>query len=307
MGMLGPSLNLAQLRPSPVQSIADRNKPPEETPQLRLKVDVDLTLIYATVTNASGWVDRTLTKSDFDLKESGQKQQIAFFSRESELPLRIALLVDSSLSTARDLKFESEAATRFFQSVLRPQDAAAVFDFSYDVNQLTHYTNDPQALSRAIKGIVPRTATSLYDAVYLACDTLKDRKQKKVMVIVSDGADTTSRLGYQDAVRAANEAQTIIYSIIIIPIKNDAGRATGGEHALMTLSEETGGKAFAPNSIGDLDAIYSKISDELRTQYTLGFYSTVHTPPYQFRPIALTTRNPNLTVRTRRGYFPRAQ
>ena len=97
----------------------------QEPPAARFKVDVNLTVIYATVTNPNGWVDRSLTREDFDLKENGQKQEIAFFSRESELPLRVALLVDSSLSTARDLKFESEAAIRFFRSVLRPQDGGS--------------------------------------------------------------------------------------------------------------------------------------------------------------------------------------
>jgi Ca-activated chloride channel family protein len=275
----------------------------QEPPTARFKVDVNLTVIHATVSNPGGWVDRSLTREDFELKEEGQKQGIAFFSRESELPLRVALLVDSSLSTARDLKFESEAAVRFFRSVLRPQDGAAVFEFSYDVHQLSNYTNDIESLSRGIKAITPETATSLFDAIYLASETLRSRKQKKIMVIVSDGADTTSRVSYADALRAANEAEAIIFSIIITPVKSDAGRALGGEHALITLSEETGGMSFFPNSIGELDNIYSRISEELRTQYTLGYYSSVSAPSSQLRHITLTTRNPRLTVRTRRGYF----
>lgn len=281
----------------------DKVSSPRDSPSMRIKIDVNLTLLYATVIHPGGGVDRSLTKEDFELKENGQKQEIAFFSRESELPLRVALLVDSSLSTARDLKFEAEAAIRFFHSVLRPQDAAAIFEFSYDVNQLSSYINDTQTLSKAIKAITPGSATSLYDAIYLASETLKPRKQKKVIIIVSDGADTTSRVEFSDALRAANEAEAIIYSVVIVPIKSEAGRALGGEHALMTISEETGGKAFFPNSIGELDSIYSKISDELRTQYTIGFYSSVSAPSSDFHQINLTTRNPRLRVRTRRGYF----
>ncbi len=275
----------------------------QEMPSVRFKVDVNLTILYATVKRPDGWVDRTLTAKDFDLREDDQEQKIAFFNRESELPLRIALLVDSSLSTARDLKFEEQAATRFFQSVLRPQDSAAIFDFSYDVDQLSGYTNNVRALSRGIRSIIPGTATSLYDAIYLASSTLKRQKQKKVMVIVSDGADTTSHVSYDEALKAADEAQAIIYAIIITPIKSDAGRALGGEHALMTLSEETGGKAFIPNSIGELDSIYAKISDELRTQYAIGYYSNVRSPSTELRRIKLTTRNPQLVVRTRHGYY----
>ncbi|MBZ5535866.1 MAG: VWA domain-containing protein [Acidobacteriia bacterium] len=292
-----------QAGPGGAKQLQERAAPGQETPTARFKVDVNLTVVYATVTNPNGWVDRSLTREDFELKENGQKQEIAFFSRESELPLRVALLVDSSLSTARDLKFESEAAIRFFRSVLRPQDGGSVFEFSYDVHQLTNYTNDIEALSRGIRAISPETATSLFDAIYLASDTLKSRKQKKVMVIVSDGADTTSKISYAQALRAANEAEAIIFSVIIMPVKSDAGRALGGEHALMTLSEETGGMSFFPNTITELDSIYSKISEELRTQYTLGFYSTVNAPSTQLRRITLTTRNPRLTVRTRRGYF----
>lgn len=288
------------------KSVPDKAASAQEAPSIRFQVDVNLTLLYATVTSPGGFVERHLTKDDFELKENGEKQEIAFLSRESELPLRVALLIDSSLSTARDLKFEGEAALRFFKSVLRPQDGAAIFDFSYDVNQLSNYTNDTNALLRGIKSIVPGTATSLYDAIYLASETLKPKKQKKIIVIVSDGADTSSRINYQEALRAANEAQAIIYAVVIIPIKSDAGRALGGEHALTTLSEDTGGKAFSPNSIGELDAIYSKISEELRTQYTLGFYSTVQAPSTQFRQISLTTRDPRLMVRTRRGYFSQA-
>lgn len=292
--------------PAAVKSLPEKPPPAQESPSVRFKVDVNLTVIYATVTNPNGWVDRTLTRDDFELKENGQKQEITFFTRESELPLRVALLVDSSLSTARDLKFEAEAANRFFSSVLRPQDAASVFDFSYYVHQLTNYTNDVSTLSRAVKNIVPETATSLYDAIYLASDSLRSLKQKKVMVIVSDGADTTSQISYADALKAANQAQAIIYSIVITPVKSDAGRALGGEHALMTLSEETGGMAFFPNSVGELDGVYSKISEELRTQYTLGFYSTVRAPSNELRQISLATRNSRLIVRTRRGYFPKS-
>jgi Ca-activated chloride channel family protein len=306
IGLARAELITAQIPHPGTNETAGQSKqnPPSDSPSLRIRVDVNLTLVYATVLNPGGWIERNLTRNDFDLKENGQKQDIAFFSRESDLPLRVALLIDSSLSTARDLKFESEAALRFFHSVLRPQDGAAIFDFSYDVNQLSDYTNDIAALSRAIKGITTGTATSLYDAIYSASKTLKPSKQKKVIVIVSDGADTTSQVGYDDALRAANEAQTIIYSIVIIPIKNEAGRALGGEHALMTLSEETGGKAFFPNSVSELDAIYSRISEELRTQYALGFYSTVSAPSRELRRINLTAHNPKLEVRTRRGYFP---
>ncbi len=289
---------------SPFLQAAQEPTPrPQESPTAHFKIDVNLTLVYATVTRPDGWLDHSLTRQDFELEENGHPQNIAFFSRESELPLRIALLVDSSLSTARDLKFEEEAAARFFQSILRPQDGAAIFDFSYDVDQLSGYTNSISTLSRAIHSIVPGTATSLYDAIYLAAETLKSHKQKKVIVIVSDGADTTSKVSYDEALRAADEAQAIIYSIVIMPIKNDAGRALGGEHALITLAEQTGGKAFYPTSSHDLDETYTKISDELRTQYTLGYYSNVHSPSMLLRTITLTTSRPDLIVRTRHGYF----
>ena len=290
-------------RPRPSSPPPTQDSTAGQVPAIRLKVDVNLTIVYATVTLPNGFIDRSLTAKDFVLKENGEEQKIAFFSRESELPLRIALLIDSSLSTARDLKFEEAAAIRFFDSVLRRQDGAAIFDFSYDVDQLSGYTDNSRTLSRAIESIVPGTATSLFDAIYLASGSLKSHKQKKVMVIVSDGEDTTSRVSYDEALRAADQAQAIIYSVVITPIKSNAGRALGGEHALITLSQETGGKAFFPNTIDDLDSIYSKISDELRTQYSIGYYSNVRAPSMELRKISLATDNPNLVVRTRHGYY----
>lgn len=301
--LLNPAV--AQTQKGPAGSIQKIPHAPEDS-SLRIKVDVNLTVLFATVTNTVGIIDRTLTRDDFEIRENGKTQEIAFFSRESELPLRVALLVDTSLSTARDLKFEEDAAVRFFRAVLRPQDGAALFDFSYDVSQISSYTNDVEALSRAIRRLEPASGTSLFDAILLASETLRQKKQKKVIVIVSDGADTTSRVDYHAAHRAADQAQAIIYSIIIVPIKNDAGRSLGGEHALITLAEETGGKAFLPNSVGELDGIYKRISDELRSQYTLGYYSTVSAPSNELREISLTTRPPRLVVRTRRGYFSTA-
>lgn len=297
-----PSPPAAQTERRPATS-EQKNLPMPEDSSLRIKVDVNLTILFATVTNTVGAVDRTLVRGDFEIKENGKKQEIAFFTRESELPLRVALLVDTSLSTARDLKFEEDAAVRFFRSVLRSQDAAALFGFSYDVNQISNYTNDVEALSRSIQRLAPSSGTSLFDAILLASESLKQKKQKKVIIIVSDGADTTSRVDYQEALHAAHEGQVIIYSIVIVPIKSDAGRSLGGEHALISLSEETGGKAFLPNAVGELDAIYTRISDELRTQYTLGYYSTVTAPSNELREISLTTDHPRLVVRTRRGYF----
>jgi Ca-activated chloride channel homolog len=150
-------------------------------------------------------------------------------------------------------------------------------------------------------------ATALYDAIYLASRTLDHRKGRKVVVLITDGGDTISRVDYKEAVRAAEEAEALVYSIIVVPIESSAGRETGGEHALIQLSEDTGGKYYYATSIAQLDEAFQKISDELRTQYLLAYYPSQHTSFSDFRRIEVkVTGVPNPSayrVRHRAGYY----
>lgn len=276
-------------------------------PATTLKVDVNLVNVFVTVTDAHGAPIGGLTQDNFILKEDGQEQKIAVFSRESALPISIALAIDTSLSTRHDLPLEQASAKRFAHAIMRPVDAMSVYGFSEVVWESTHgYTSDLKNIDDAIDHIRVGAATALYDAIYLASRALDKRKGRKVIVLITDGADTVSKVDYKGAVRAAEEAEALVYSIIIVPIENSAGREIGGEHALIQLSEDTGGKYYYATSTAQLDDAFRQISDELRTQYLLAYYSSQRTSVSEFRKIDVKVTGipeSDYRVRHRAGYY----
>jgi Ca-activated chloride channel homolog len=276
---------------------------PEET----LKVDVKLVNVYVTVTDAHGAPVAGLKKENFILKEDGQPQTISVFDKESAVPLSIALAIDTSLSTRHDLPLEQASAKRFARAILRPVDALSVFGFSEAVSQSTSYTASLKQIDEGIDHIRLGAATALYDAVYLASRSLDHRQGRKVMVLITDGGDTISRIDYKEAARAAQEAEALVYSIIVVPIENSAGRETGGEHALIQLSEDTGGKYYYATSVSQLDDAFRQISDELRTQYLLAYYPAQRVASSSFRRIQVAVTGPadaaSYHARHRAGYY----
>jgi len=272
-----------------------------------LKVDVKLVNVFVTVTDSHGGPVSTLQKENFVLKEDGQEQKIAVFSRESALPLSIVLGIDTSLSTRKDLPLEQVSARKFAGAILRPQDALALYQFSEVVSEVVPFTTDLKRIDSGIDRIHNGAATALYDMVYLGSQALNTRQGRKVMVVITDGGDTVSQVDYKEALRAAQEAEAIIYSVIIVPIQASAGRDTGGEHALITISTDTGGKYYYASSSAELDAAFRKISDELRTQYLLAYYPSQHISDSDFRRIQvnLVGRPPESgeQARYRAGYF----
>ena len=211
-----------------------------QEPDSTIKVDVKLVNVFVTVTDEHGAPVAGLRKDDFTLKEDGRGQGVAVFDKESELPISIVLALDTSLSTRKDLPLELQSARRFIHAILRPVDALALYGFSEVVNEVVPFTSDPKRIDRGIDRLPLGSATAAYDALYLGTQALDRRRGRKVMVIITDGGDTVSHVGYQQAVRAAQEAEAILYSIIVVPIEASAGRDTGGEHALIQLSEDTG-------------------------------------------------------------------
>src|SRR3984885_10968354 len=255
-------------------------------PESTLKVDVKLVNVYVTVTDARGAPVAGLKKENFVVQEDGRDQTISVFDKESALPISIALAIDSSLSTRHDLPLEQASAKRFAHAILRPVDALSVFAFSEAVSQSPFgYTADLKRIDEGIDHIRLGAATALFDAVYLASRSLDRRQGRKVLVLITDGGDTISRVDYKGAARAAEEAEALVYSIIVVPIENSAGREIGGEHALIQLSEDTGGKYYYATSAAQLDDAFRKISDELRTQYLLAYYSSQQTSFSEFRRI----------------------
>jgi Ca-activated chloride channel homolog len=272
-----------------------------------INVDVKLVNVFVTVTDEHGAPMGGLKQDNFVLREDGREQKISVFDKESELPLSIVVAVDTSLSTRKDLPLELASARRFAKAILRPVDGLSLFQFSELVDQVTSFTSDIRTIDRAIDRIHSGSATALFDAIYLGSQTLERRQGRKVMVVITDGGDTVSSVSYQDAVREAQQAEAIVYSVIIVPIEASAGRDTGGEHALIQISEDTGGRYFYATSGPQLDDAFRQISDELRTQYLLAYYPSQKVSDSLFRRIQVTVTAPptggKLQVRHRTGYF----
>ena len=284
---------------------------PDEQPGTTFKVNVKLVNVFTTVTDSNGSPVSSLKEEDFQVFEDGKPQKIAVFHRESELPLSIVVAIDTSLSTRSDQKLELESARRFAHAILRPIDGLSLFQFSEIVDQITPFTADVRVIDRAINHVRPGAATALYDTLYLGSDALLDRRGRKVMVVITDGGDTVSKTTYKEALREAQQAEVIVYSIIIVPIENSAGRDIGGEHALIQMSRDTGGKYFYASGLQQLDAAFRQISDELRTQYLIAYYPSARLADSDYRRIEIkvdpNTKDcpdpANLQVRHRSGYY----
>jgi Ca-activated chloride channel family protein len=277
-----------------------------QTPTFR--VNVRLVNVFTTVTDAHGAPVADLTKTDFQVFEDGVPQTISVFDRESEMPLTIALEVDTSLSTMRDFKLEISSAKKFVHSIMRPVDHLAVFGVSESIDRVTSFTSDVHRIDHGIESLQIGAGTSLYDAIFLGSEELMGRDGRKVMVLITDGGDTTSKADYQSALRRAQQAEAIVYSIIVVPIAADAGRNLGGEHALIQISKDTGGKHYYAESVAELDTAFRQISDELRTQYLIGYYTNrpVSDSPFRRIQVQVTKSVPEVAayqVRHRAGYY----
>ena len=191
--------------------------------------------------------------------EDGIEQKLAVFERESEMPLSIVMALDTSMSTRKDLPLEIASARKFAHTLFRPVDSISLYQFSTYVSQALPFTNDERRLDFALNHLRTGAATALYDAIYLSAQSLERRQGRKVLVLITDGGDTSSKTDYPEALRAAQIAETIIYSIIMVPIEADAGRDTGGEHALIQLSHDTGGKFYYATSLAQLDDAFHQI------------------------------------------------
>src|SRR5437763_14432686 len=271
------------------------------------KVNVELVNVFVTVTDQHGAPIVDLKKDNFQLREDGREQKIAVFDKESAVPLSIVLAIDTSLSTRKDLPLELASARRFAHAILRPVDALSLYQFSEIVSEVTPLTSDLRRIDHAIDRIHVGSATALYDALYLGAEALEPRQGRKVMVVIIDGGDTMSKVDYKEAVRAAQQAEAILYSIIVVPIEASAGRDTGGEHALIQLSEDTGGKYFYASSLPQLNDAFRQIGDELRTQYLLVYYPSQKLSDSEFRRIQVSLEgvpdNNTYKVRHRTGYY----
>jgi Ca-activated chloride channel family protein len=274
-----------------------------------LHVDVKLVNIFVNVTDQNGAFVGGLTRDDFKLAEDGRPQTIALFERQSELPLALTLAIDTSGSVQKDMSEEAAAARRFAQAILRPQDQMSVLQFATTVRQLTPFTNKISVIDHGLNQLHGDWATAVYDAICKGSNDLGPKQGRKVLVIVSDGDDTAKNSTYADALEAALRNEVMIYSLIDVPIEASAGRDTGGEHALITISEQTGGKHFYVSE-GGLDKAFAQVSDDLRTQYLIGYYPKNQEPGTAFHRIQVSIPRaaPDaFNVRHRTGYYAEPQ
>jgi Ca-activated chloride channel family protein len=276
----------------------------EQEPVFR--VDVKLVRLLATVKDHFGRAIGGLNKEDFTILDNGVRQEISLFERHTEQPLSVAILLDISGSTAKEMKYQTEAVMRFARALFgegNPQDTAALFAFNWEVSRPVNFTRNPERFSDALRRLRAEAGTSLYDAILLASEAIAEREGRHVLVVVTDGADTVSASSYQRAMRAAHAADVVLYPILTVPIANEAGRNVGGENALTTMSESTGGRMFTPGLNG-LDQAFSEVLRDLRTQYLIGYYPR-GVPPARdpFHRIQVGLTRPELHVQTRTGYY----
>ncbi len=272
---------------------------------ITLHVDVKLVNVFVNVTDANGALVGGLTRDDFAIAEDGRHQDIAVFERQSELPLNLTLAIDTSASTYKDRDLEQEAAKRFVQALMRAQDQMSVLEFDTFVSELTPFTNKVAQIDHGLDRMRGEGGTALYDAISLGSEGLGKKEGRRVLVLVSDGGDTVKGTTYSQALEQALRNEVMIYSIIDVPIEASAGRDLGGEHALITLSEQTGGKSFYATA-GGLNKAFAQVSDDLRTQYVLGYYPHHQEPGRTFHRLNVTiprAANEAFNLRYRTGYY----
>lgn len=284
-----------------------------------IRVDVELVSILASVRDKRGAFIKDLDQSAFTISEDGKQQEIKFFAREANLPLTIGLLVDVSKSQENLIEVERRAASAFFRQVLRQKDAAFLISFGMEAELLQDLTNSARLLEKGLgqlklsvpvggvftPGTTNQTSrgTILYDAVYLAAtEQIKKEAGRKVLVIISDGADYGSRVKIQGAIEAAQKADAIIYSIYYADPRYSFFGG-GGQGELKKMSEETGGRLFEVSRNRPLEQIFKEIEEEMRNQYAIGYAPVNTTRDGGFRKIEIKTSNKDYKVAARKGYY----
>jgi Ca-activated chloride channel homolog len=308
--VLGLGLLLQQ---APVERRAPQSN--SDVPVPTIKVETRLVNVALNVEDAKGAPVSGLERDDFEILEDGKVQKIVVFEKESSTPLSIVLAIDTSDSVWTNERLEKSAAKHFVNALLRDQDELDLMEFSEVVREMVPFTNQKKRIEAGIGELHMGGATALYDAIYLASQRLQDTSgangRRRVVVLITDGGDTVKGSRYTQALEQAQRAGAMVYSIIIVPIYADAGRNTGGEHALIEMASDTGGKYYYVVDKTDLEPAFAKVSDDLRTQYVLGYYAPQRGADASLRTIRVRMKDPALRdkyqLRYRTGYYANAQ
>lgn len=267
-------------------------------------MDVNLVNVITSVLDKENRPAPDLTRDQFEIYEDGKLQKIEVFEPETQQPLDLALMMDSSLSEMKEMPFETQAAANFIHEVVRPGDRLSVFEFADSITQLVPFTDDVPKLQNAVKRIAPGDGTALYDAVFLGSQALGKGAagRRRVLVLLTDAGETTSRSDFETARRAALRAEALLYTIVFRPVKTEGGRNTAGEHAMVTIADSTGGATLYPDDASQLKDMFDRVDRELRTQYRLGYYPQPRPPAGVYRPIEVRVKG-DYTVRYRKSYY----
>ena len=294
-----------------------------------IQVDVDVVNILFTVKDKRGGLIGNLNKEDFTLNEDGKRQEIKYFTRETDLPLTIGLLIDVSASQGNLIEIEKNAASRFFSEVLRPKDLAFLISFGEDSELLQDYTSSPKLLRAGLEGLQVRggvsgihpgpvptisnpAGTVLYDAVYVAAaDQLRGQVGRKVLVLITDGEDQGSKYKIERAIEAAQKADAVIFGMYYVDRQfySQGGISFGGasDWALRKLSEETGGRVFHVDRKHTLEEAFKELQDEMRSQYAIGYSPSNSKKDGSFRKIEIQPSTHDWKVLARKGYYAMAR
>ncbi len=285
---------------------ADTVEPNDDPQQGRttIKVKVNLVNVLVSVLDENNRPAADLPIEAFQIQEEGNPQKIEVFERETQQPLDLALMIDASLSAQIGMPEERAAAAHFIQQVVRPGDRLAVFGFDENVTRVANFSDRISTLQDAVRKIPPGAGTSIYDAIVLGSRSLSEQKgeRRHVIILVTDGGETTSHADFDAARKAAVRSDTLLYTILIRTVKNESGRNTAGEHALQTIAETTGGAMFFPDNAGELGIIFDQIDRELRTQYRLAYYPNPRGPADSLRNIEVSVLG-DYKVRHRKNYY----
>ena len=275
----------------------------------RIRVSVNLVTVLVSVLDEHNRPAPDLPREAFQLFDEGNEQKIDIFEPETSQPLDLALMIDASSSAHKEIAFERDAAAHFIRQVVRPGDRLSVFSFDEEVRQQQGFSDNVASLQEAVRKIPDGAGTSIYDAVLLGSRALAHRgdDHRRVIVMVTDAGETTSRSDFDAARREAVSSNVLLYTIVIRPVKNENGRNTAGEHALETMTDTTGGAMFYPDTAQELTAIFDRIDRELRTQYRLAYYPNPRGPANTYRSIEVKVTTGNYQVRHRKSYLTAPQ